>query len=148
LAANLPLEPAYLRQGDWTYLSGKRATAELLQLDHPPTAIFACNDNMAIGALAALHEQDVAVPAAVSVVGFDGITMSAYTEPPLTTVSTSLVEVGERLCQLLLDRINGLLHDSPQRVTVGNQLVVRTSTAPPPSHAAAMPPKAYAPVLD
>lgn len=146
LAADLPFEPAFLRQGDWTYRSGKAETDALMQLDSSPTAIFACNDNMAIGALAALHERAIAVPDAVSVVGFDGITLSAYTEPPLTTVSTSLVEVGEQLCQLLLDRINGLLHDSPQRITVVNRLVIRNSTAHPPLDAAFPPPSAEAPI--
>jgi LacI family transcriptional regulator len=131
LAAGLPFEPILLKQGDWTYQSGKVATHALLALDEPPTAIFACNDNMAIGALAALHERGTAVPNALSVVGFDGITLSAYTMPPLTTVATSLVDLGEQLCQLLLDRINGQLQDEPLRSTICNQLVIRGSTAPP-----------------
>lgn len=131
-AANLCIDPALIVQGDWTYQSGSMATDALMELDNPPTAIFACNDNMAIGALAALHARKIAIPQEISVVGFDGITLSAYTQPPLTNVTTSLVEVGEQLCQLLLDRINGQLHDLTQRITVGNQLIVRGSTAPPP----------------
>ncbi|HXF61399.1 MAG TPA: LacI family DNA-binding transcriptional regulator [Caldilineaceae bacterium] len=132
-SAGLPVDPALLREGDWTYQSGKAATDALLKLDDPPTAIFACNDNMAIGALAALHEHGVSVPAAVSVVGFDGITLTEYTVPPLTTVATSLVDLGQHMCRLLLDRINGQLPDTPQRITVGNRLLIRGSTAPPPS---------------
>lgn len=130
-AAGLPFEPMLVQSGDWTFRSGKVAMDRLLELEVPPTAVFVCNDNMAIGALSSLHEHGVAVPDAMSVVGFDGISLSAYTIPPLTTVATSLVELGHQLCQSLLDRLNGQLEDEPLRITLGNQLVVRGSTARP-----------------
>jgi LacI family transcriptional regulator len=138
LAAGLPVEPALLQQGDWTYQSGKVATECLLKLDDPPTAIVACNDNMAIGALAAVHGHGLAVPDDISIIGFDGITLSAYTMPPLTTIATSLVELGQQLCQLLLNRIYDQLEDGPLRITIGNQLLVRSSTASPRASASSV----------
>lgn len=128
--AGLPVDPALIVAGDWTYQSGLCAAQQLMALPAPPTAIFACNDTMAIGALAALQALKVAVPTAVSVVGFDNITLSAFAQPPLTTVATPILELGQRLCQLLLDRINGQLPAAVQHFTVTGTLIIRQSTAP------------------
>jgi LacI family transcriptional regulator len=128
--AGLPLDPCLEIKGDWSYRSGQAATEALLRLDAPPTAIFACNDNMAIGVLSALHALDAPAPAAVSVVGFDNIAMGAFTTPPLTTVATPILKAGQKLCQLLLDRINGQLAAAPQRITLRSELLVRGSTGP------------------
>jgi LacI family transcriptional regulator len=128
--AGIPVDPDLIQAGDWMYESGKQGARQLFDLPQPPTAIFACNDMMAIGAMAFLHERGLRVPDDVSVVGFDDVGLSAYAWPPLTTLATPIVEVGERLCQLLLDRIKGQLPPEPQRITVGGRLVVRGSTAP------------------
>ena len=128
--AGLPLDPCLEVRGDWSYRSGQAATEALLRLDAPPTSIFACNDNMAIGVLSALHALNIPVPAAVSVVGFDNIAMGAFTTPPLTTVATPILKAGQKLCQLLLDRINGQLAAAPQRITLRSELLVRGSTGP------------------
>jgi LacI family repressor for deo operon, udp, cdd, tsx, nupC, and nupG len=84
---------------------------------------------MAMGALTFLHEQDIQVPEQVSVIGFDNIALDDFSCPPLTTIATPIAEVGQRLCQLLLDRINGQLPPEPQRLTVRGEFVVRRSTA-------------------
>ncbi len=120
-----------IQAGDWTYTGGQGAARALLQLPSPPTAIFACNDLMAIGTMSAVWERNLRVPEDVSVVGLDNIALSAFFHPPLTTVATPKLEVGQRLCQLLLDRISGELPPAPQRVTVRGELLVRGSTAPP-----------------
>ena len=62
--------------------------------------------------------------------GFDVITMARYSSPLLTTYATPIVEVGERMCQLLCDRIDGLLPPERQQVLVYGELKVRKSTAP------------------
>ena len=131
--AELPLDPCLEIGGDWSYQSGQAAAEALLQLDAPPTAIFACNDSMGVGVLAALHAHDAPVPEAISVVGFDNIALSAFTTPPLTTVATPIRKAGQKLCQLLLGRINGQLDAAPQRVTLTGELLVRGSTGPAPS---------------
>ena len=128
--AGLVVDERLIQPGAWTYESGQAAARRLLHLPVPPTAIFACNDLMAIGVISALREQGLRVPEDVSVVGFDDIPFGAYFFPPLTTLATPLMEVSQRLCQLLLDRINGQLPPQPQRSIVHGQLVVRGSTAP------------------
>ena len=128
--ADIGANPDLIQAGDWTYQSGQKAVQALWRLDAPPTAIFACNDAMAIGAIAALRQRGLRVPEDVSVVGFDNVSLGAFFDPPLTTLATPIVEAGQRLCQLLLDRINGQLPPEAQRVTVRGELVVRGSTAP------------------
>ena len=127
--AGLSSDPDLIQTGNWTYQSGQEAARRFFDLPDPPTAIFACNDIMAIGASTFLQEQGLKVPEEVSVVGFDNIGLSAFACPPLTTLATPTVEIGQRLCQLLLDRINGQLPPEPQRFTMRGELVVRRSTA-------------------
>jgi LacI family transcriptional regulator len=129
--AGVAFDPDLLCQGDWSMKSGWQAAAQLMQLVDPPTAIFASNDVMAIGAMACLHDKGFTVPQQVSVVGFDDITLARFSSPLLTTYATPITEVGERLCQLLFDRIDGLLPSARQQVSVYGELKVRKSTAPP-----------------
>jgi DNA-binding LacI/PurR family transcriptional regulator len=88
---------------------------------------------MAIGALTFLRERGVAIPEEVSVIGLDNIAFSEFSCPPLTTIATPIAEVGQRLCQLLLDRINGRLPPESQRFTVQGTIVTRRSTARRPN---------------
>lgn len=126
--AGISLDPNLIQAGAWTCESGQQCTQYLFELPSPPTAIFACNDMMAIGSLTFLHEQDMRVPEDVSVIGHDNIALSSFTCPPLTTIATPIAEVGQRLSQLLLDRINGKLPQEPQRFTIHGDLVIRRST--------------------
>ena len=93
-----------------------------------PTAIFACNDTVAIGAIAAVSECGLTVPGDLSIVGYDNITLSAFSVPPLTTMATPILSIGQRLCQLLLDR-NGQLPPPPQ-VFSASKLLLQARTAP------------------
>ncbi len=128
--AGLAIDPQLVLAGDWTYESGVVAARQIVELRVPPTAIFACNDMMAIGAMTALREHGLGVPEDMSIVGFDNISLATFLFPPLTTLATPLVEVSQRLCQLLLDRINGQLPAEPHRSTIRGELVRRASTAP------------------
>jgi DNA-binding LacI/PurR family transcriptional regulator len=124
-------------KGDWTHRGGQLAAQRLLTLPELPTAVFACNDTMAIGALAHLHCQGVQIPARMSVVGFDNIIASAFSYPPLTTMATPIQEIGHRLCQMLLERVAG---DEPQQtrhVTIRSELLVRQSTSAPTANGGA-----------
>lgn len=98
-----------------------------------PTAILAHNDVVAIGILSCLHSHGIRVPQEVSVVGFDGIEMSAYSIPPLTTVSQNPAKLGELAIKLVLDQLKNGGNGSPlrQHVTHNAELIVRESTGPP-----------------
>jgi DNA-binding LacI/PurR family transcriptional regulator len=125
--AGRPVRPP--ERGDWSADSGYHAGLRLAG-DPDCTAIFAANDQMALGVLRALHEQGRRVPADVSVVGFDDIADAGSYLPPLTTVHQDFAEVGRRCVDALL----GQIHDEPAGPgtdLVPTRLVIRGSTAPP-----------------
>ncbi|MDI6105750.1 LacI family DNA-binding transcriptional regulator [Actinoplanes sp. NEAU-A12] len=122
--------PPPAERGDWSTLSGYQAGRRLA--DEPGcTAVFAANDQMALGVLRALHERGRRVPHDVSVVGFDDIPDAAAFLPPLTTMHQNFSEVGRRCVELLLGDIRGG-PSGPGTVLVAPSLVRRASTAPPP----------------
>jgi DNA-binding LacI/PurR family transcriptional regulator len=124
-----PVPPAVA--GDWTVGSGYSAGQELARNDDV-TAVFAANDQMALGVLHALHEHGRRIPDDVSVVGFDDMEEAAHFWPPLTTIRQSFVEVGRATVDALIDEIqSGEHHHEPMRI--GTELVVRKSTAAPRS---------------
>ncbi|MBI3960489.1 MAG: LacI family DNA-binding transcriptional regulator [Chloroflexi bacterium] len=127
--AHIPYNPDLLCVGDWTARSGQVAASEFLRLPVPPTAIFSCNDMMAVGAIAFLRDRGCHVPQDISVIGYDNISLSAYVCPPLTTIATPIEQIGQGLCQMLLDCIGEKLPAETQRVTVRGALLVRESTA-------------------
>jgi LacI family transcriptional regulator len=114
--------------GDFTEVSGHAAAIRALDASPRPTAIFAANDSMAVGALAALAELRVAVPRDIAVVGFDDIPIARYVNPPLTTVSVDIADLGRRAFALLLDLITGPARETPKHETVSTSLVVRASS--------------------
>ena len=128
LAAGAPV-PEILR-GDWTPSSGYaagRTLAGRIRAGEDITAVFLANDQMALGLLAALHEEGLEVPEDLSVVGFDDLPEAPYFTPPLTTVRQDFAELGRRGVQLVLARLAGqTLHTEP----VPAPLLVRASTGP------------------
>jgi LacI family repressor for deo operon, udp, cdd, tsx, nupC, and nupG len=103
-----------------------------MQLKHRPTAIFCFGDQVAIGALHALRELGYRVPEDVSVIGVDGIALSQYSAPPLTTVAQPLTQIGEHCATLLIDLIEGKTPDSLVHI-LPHQLLIRASTGPVPT---------------
>lgn len=127
LAAAAAREPSIVR-GDWTAASGHSAAAAFAA-DPTVTAVFAANDQMALGAIRALAESGRRVPEDVSVVGFDDIADAADYRPPLTTVRQDFDTLGQRAVAALVDGIEA----GRRRIeTVPTRLVVRASTAPSP----------------
>jgi LacI family transcriptional regulator len=129
-AAELKVPPGYVRTGDFTSPTGYRETLALLDLASPPTAIFACSDQMARGAYEALYERGRRVPDDLSIVGFDDLEEARWAIPPLTTVRQPLTEMASMAARMLLSLIDGEELDST-RVELATPLVVRSSTAPP-----------------
>jgi len=122
--AGIPLDEQLIVSGDYTTETGIRCTRELLSLDQPPSAIFASNDQMAIGVFQVAQEMGLQIPRDLSVVGFDNITESKYMG--LTTVDQFISEMGYVATHMLIKLINGLpLED--QTYKMQTQLVVRTS---------------------
>ena len=117
--------------GDFSEGSGYRAACSLLQLDPPPTAIFAANDAMAIGALCALKERGVRVPQDVSLAGFDDIPIIQYLSPPLSSIRTPIAALGSNAAERLLARIGAGGAIKPRQQILDVLLAARTSTGPP-----------------
>jgi LacI family transcriptional regulator len=131
--AGLGANPAFEIIGDFNEGSGYRATRELLALGRRPTAIFASNDVMAIGALSAIREAGLRVPADVAVAGFDDIPLARYMSPPLSSVHVAISELGERAVDKLLPVLDGEEDWHPSRERLPTHLVIRTSTAVKPN---------------
>jgi LacI family transcriptional regulator len=118
--------------GGFRLEDGYQATFHLLDSEPPPTAIFAYNDIMAIGALRAAHEHGLQVPQDFSIVGFDDIPQAAFACPALTTVSQPKFDMGRRGADLLLDLIAGKTPPAEADAPLDVQLVIRESTGQAP----------------
>ena len=123
--ASLDLAP-WTAEGDFTFKSGVEAAEKMLRENNQVTALACANDDMAAGAMLALHRAGLEIPSAISVTGFDDTPMSEIIWPPLTTVRQPIKDLAERAVHLLFET-NGLV----QREEVPHSLVVRESTAPP-----------------
>ena len=132
-AAGAPAPP--LLSGDWTPSSGYAAGRELaarVRGGEDITAVFLANDQMALGLLAAFHEEGLEAPRDISVVGFDDLPEAPYLTPPLTTVRQDFAELGRRAVATVLARLRGEeLHPDPVPPT----LLVRSSTGLAPVRA-------------
>jgi LacI family transcriptional regulator len=131
-ALGLAYRDEYVAYGDFYAESGREATARLLALAEPPTAIFAASDLMAIGAERAAAEAGLRVPEDLSVVGFDDIQLAPHLNPPLTTLRQDKLGLGAAAGDALIARIAGA-PDRPQLRKLEVELVVRGSTARPPA---------------
>jgi LacI family transcriptional regulator len=119
-------EASLVVRGDFSELSGYGAVSQLLELEPRPTAIFAANDSMAIGALSALREAGMRVPDDVAVAGFDDIPLARYMNPPLSTVHVDISQLGERAAALLLASLRK--GNRPhQQLQLSTTLVIRAS---------------------
>lgn len=128
-SAQIPLDPALVVVGDFGHSSGAQGARRLLESAQPPTAIFACNDMMALGVMAEARRMGLTLPQDLSVVGFDDIHMAGLAEPQLTTVEQPKVDLGRQAGTMLLERI--ATPALPYRRTMlPTRLFVRSSTAP------------------
>ncbi|NLG84894.1 MAG: LacI family transcriptional regulator [Firmicutes bacterium] len=123
----IPIEDELIAFGDFEHKSGYEAMRQLLALPMPPTAVFASNDMMAIGAIQAIGEAGLSVPNDVAVVGYDDITFASMVHPQLTTIRQPLYEMGALAAQGLIERLKNGLETEPFKKFLPVELVVRKS---------------------
>lgn len=127
------IRPPQLWRGDWTARSGYELGHRVAE-DESVTAVFCANDEMAFGLIRALHEHGKSIPGDISIVGFDGIALSEYAYPPLTTVKQDFRVIGQELVRLVLTQIRSSTRSAQLSVVVPTELIVRGTTAPPPAN--------------
>jgi len=120
-------DPALMVFGDYTRPSGEKATQQLLAQSDPPTAIFALNDRMAMGAIRALQQDGYRVPEDIAVAGYDDIPAAADFNPSLTTVNWSARKVGQLGAKMLFKLIAGETLNTKE-VIIPSELIIREST--------------------
>jgi LacI family transcriptional regulator len=132
--ARLPLTAEFIQEANFDTRSGFQVARRLFRMLPRPTAIFACNDLMALGVLHASHDLDLRCPEDFSLVGFDNLEFCEYTSPALSSVFQPDYQLGATAAGLLLDRINGS-RDKPKRILLETELKIRNSVCPIPEMA-------------
>lgn len=131
-AAGAAVDESLITHAEFDYEAGRAVAHALLDRPDRPTAIFAAADEIAMGLLEEARRRSILVPQELSIIGFDDSFMASRTTPPLTTIAQPLMEMGQvatrSLTQLIDNSIIGTRH-----IELSTRLVVRDSTAPPPS---------------
>ncbi len=130
-AHSISADQSLIMAGDYSLASGKAAAESLLALTTRPSAIFCCNDEMAIGALHAIREAGLKVPEDISVTGFDDLEFASYTSPALTTVAQPSAAFGAHAISTLFDIMAGL-KTQERHLVLPYELIIRGSTGPAP----------------
>lgn len=115
--------------GNYTLQSGEKMALKIIESEQKPTAIFAFNDDMAIGCLKTLKTHQYRIPEDISVAGFDDTTYSNYVSPTLTTVQQPLEEIGKIATSLLIKTIKDPTRP-PEKIKLDVKLIIRESTGP------------------
>lgn len=127
-AAGLPFDSECMVEAGFTEQQGYIAMQKLLSLTNPPTAVFAANDLMAMGAMTAIMEKGLRVPEDISLVGFDDIWVANRITPALTTVKIPLIEMGSLAMKIISDKI-AQKEIQDERIILTPELIIRSSTA-------------------
>ncbi|MFS1917711.1 MULTISPECIES: substrate-binding domain-containing protein [unclassified Vibrio] len=124
-SAGLSVEHDLVTWGDFDSEKSSQAVRQLVSNSHEFTAIFACNDESAFGAMHGLYREGLYVPKDVALIGYDDMPLSSYTVPPLTTVRLPFEKMGELSIAYILDLISG---NKPKYKMPTMQLIIREST--------------------
>src|SRR3954447_17106723 len=133
-SAGIPFDPELEVEADFEISEGAEAAGSLLDIRRPPTAVFAFNDNIAIGTMRAARDRGLRIPEDLSIVGFDDVEHASIVTPSLTTVRQPLAEMGRTAVSLLV-RLLEQQSVETLSVQLATRLVVRESTAPPRARA-------------
>lgn len=126
------IAPEYIQEAKFDRESGYRSAMLLLRMLPRPTAIFAANDLLALGALLATRELGLNCPKDISIIGFDNLDLGMFTDPALSSVHQPGYQMGARAARLILERIKGK-KGRAQQIVLPTELKVRNSVAPPPT---------------
>ncbi len=129
-AGDIAYRDDYVAQGYFSYRSGESAAQLLLALPDAPTAIFASNDDMAAGVLAAAGRAGITVPDDLTVVGFDDSPIASTVWPSLTTIKQPVAEMAALAVELALKRRSNDPNDDREPIVLDHQIVQRASTTP------------------
>ena len=124
---NIEIDPDLMVTGDMTQRAGYQLATELLMQENSPTAIVACNDLMALGAISAAQQLGLIVGKDLAVTGFDNIPLAEHCHPPLTTVHQPIYQIGEMVCEMLIKQIRAEPLEQKQ-IILQPSLMVRQST--------------------
>lgn len=130
--AGIKIRNDYVITGDFELESGEYAMKKLLSLEDVPTALFACNDIMAIGALRHAKSANINVPVDISIIGFDDIQLDSIVSPSLSTVAQPIKEIATTASVMLIDKIqNNAEEIDGKRIILDTHLIIRDSCCPP-----------------
>ncbi len=118
----ISIEEEYVLHGDYTIDTGYFLMKRLMQLDHPPTAVFVSNYEMTIGAIMAINDIGIQVPEQVSIIGFDQLELSKVIKPSLSVVVQPMEAIGQKAAEILYRRMRGDREDFPLMVRLKAQL--------------------------
>jgi LacI family transcriptional regulator len=127
--SEIGLKPRLARDVDFNEKGGYRATKEILATGTRPTAIFAANDLMALGAMTAIREAKLTIPNDIALMGFDDIFAARFVTPPLSTINQFQDQLGQVAAEMVLERLNDLPNDAPGRQREMPFEVVRRQSA-------------------
>lgn len=125
--AHIPFDRALVIEGDWEMQSGYPAAKKFLQMAERPSAIFAANDLMALGAIYAIQEAGLRVPEDIAVVGYDDREIASIARPSITTVNLPCYEMGQRSADLLLQLLEKKI-EAEAPIRIQGKLIVRESS--------------------
>jgi LacI family transcriptional regulator len=128
--AGIPVEPKLVTYDSFSLEGGYRQVKQILEREPRPTAIFATNNFLAFGALRALRETSVRIPADISLVTFDDLPAEWHDDPFITVLAQPAYELGRRATELLLGRLQGTLPAKRQVIVLPGELIVRRSSGP------------------
>lgn len=128
--AGIELNAEYIRKSTYTMKSGYDKMNDLLKLEEPPTAVFAGNIMISLGAMRAVQEKGLKIPEDVSIIGIHDVAFAPALNPPLTTIRMPLYEMGEAAVQKIIENIRGKASNKDMKgITIeGGELIVREST--------------------
>jgi len=124
---SIPIDEELIKLCDNQIKGGHEGLIQLLDLDHPPTAVFITNYEMTVGAVMAINERDIKVPNQLSVIGFDSFELSKVIKPALSIVIQPLQKIGEVAAQLVLKRIKGDFIGFPEMYRLKTEMVISGS---------------------
>jgi len=124
---NFALEKTLIQDGDFSETGGYQGMKKLLRLDPRPTAVFASNDLMALGAMLAMREENLRIPEDVALIGLDDIPAAKLVHPSLTTITQMQEDIGRIAAEMIFERIEGTAPDKSRLVEMPYKLIARES---------------------